>query len=259
MKTIFAIALGFCVTGVTACDTIPKPGTRSYLSVVTRPQPTADLRTIGTLFVWSNEVNAGMIYEGGHVCMQRAMTMSAMSAGGGASVPSSLVSLSEAARTALQTDNSESAVVLAGAIREAAASLSTTTERTAFLDIGMFYLCQLEANRAITPDQAALLVQQLIRDGSAMKPVAGFLPGVEAPEIAGLPNIVNVGTRRPSPPSDATDDADETEVKPEENKPPVEPTADQSGPGTPGETPVTPIAPPTPTDPDKPADRPPVR
>ena len=128
--------------------------------------------------------------------MQRAMTMKARSIDGAASVPSSIISISETAKIAMQTSNTQAAIELSGAIREAATSLSTSTERTALLDIGMFYLCQLEANRAVTPDQAALLTQQLIRDVTAMAPVEGVVAIASSPT---LPPVENIGTRRPDP------------------------------------------------------------
>lgn len=244
MKSLTAIAVGMGIFAVGACDTIPKPGTRSYLSVATRPHRTAPLRTIGTLFVWSNDVNAGMVYESGHVCMQRAMTMEAMTGGGSASVPSSLVSLSEAARTALAEGDSESAIAISGAISQAATALSTTTERTAFLDIGMFYLCQLEANRAITPDQSAMLTQQLIRDAATIRPVTGYLPGVAAPAMPNVPPIAGVGERRGEEPEaeGATGEGDQPPT-PADPVPPVAP-ADPANPEDPGtETSDAPLTP----------------
>ncbi|QTC91758.1 hypothetical protein [Brevundimonas goettingensis] len=189
------IVAAVVATGVlSACDTIPKYGSRSLISLADQQH-----QTIGSLFVWSNDVNAGMITRNGEVCMQRAMTTRTSSFGGSASAPSSLIDLSKAARTAADKGDEAAAIQLAAAYREAAASLSTTTERTAFLDIGMFYICQLEANGAISQSQAALLTQQLIRDTATMVPVTGSLVASTSPT---LPSITaSGGTVRDEEPS----------------------------------------------------------
>ena len=174
-----------------ACDTIPKPGTRSYLSVATRRVPATSTtpavpsQTIGTLLVWSNDVNAGVIYEDGDICMQRAMATKVLSANGSLSAPASLISLSKAVEGAVNQGEPEAAIALSGAISQAAAALSMTTERTAFLDIGLFYLCQLEANESITPAQAAALTGQLITEAAEMAPTVGAMVTISGPQLGG--------------------------------------------------------------------------
>lgn len=186
MKPTLAASLALLTVGLVACDHLPKPGTRDYLSVATQEYPNSRLRTVGTLFVWSNDVNAGVIFEDGDVCMQRAMTMRSMSARGETSIPASIVSAASALEAAAADDNEQAAIALSGAISQAAAALSTTTERTAFLDIGMFYLCQLHANDAITGAESAALTAQLIRDAALIVPVAGYLPTSNAPDLSNV-------------------------------------------------------------------------
>src|SRR5690606_30171812 len=114
------------------------------------------------------------------------------SARGEADIPASIASAASALEAAAAADKEQAAVALSSAISQAAAALSTTTERTAFLDIGMFYLCQLQANDAITPSETAALTAQLIRDAALIVPVSGYLPQANAPDVP-------EGVRLPAP------------------------------------------------------------
>ena len=180
----FAVAVASLA--VAACDTLPKPGTRSYLSVATQEFPEkGPVRTIGTLFVWSSEVNAGVIYEGGNICMQRAMTARAMSgsldASANAEAPASvLAGMTAAAAEASDSGNIEAAAAISAAIAQAATALSATSERTAFLDIGMFYICQLSANGRLSVPETNQLALQLVESAAGMTPT-GTVPRADAP------------------------------------------------------------------------------
>jgi len=182
---VTAVALALLAVG--ACDTIPKPGTRSYLSVATREQPNGPKKTIGTLFVWSNDVNAGVIYQDGKICMQRAMTARAASASldasANANAPANvLASMTAAAAKASEAGNVEAAASLSAAIAQTATALSATSERTAFLDIGMFYICQLSANGRLTEPETQRLSLQLVQSAAGMVPT-GTVPTAPAPEF----------------------------------------------------------------------------
>lgn len=54
-------------------------------------------------------------------------------------------------------------------IQEAANMLTTTTERTAFLNIGMFYICQIAANKSINEVQANTLINTLVTSSAGMQ------------------------------------------------------------------------------------------
>ncbi len=182
--TVSAIALASlaCV----ACDTLPKPGTRSYLSVATQESPpNGPVKTIGTLFVWSNDVNAGVIYQGGNICMQRAMTARALSgsvdASARAEAPASvLAAMTTVAAEASENGNMEAAAAMSAAIAQTATALSATSERTAFLDIGMFYICQLSANGRLSMPETNQLSLQLVQSAAGMTPI-GTIPRADAP------------------------------------------------------------------------------
>ena len=186
MKTS-VIAIAVASLAIAACDTLPKPGTRSYLSVATQAQPpNGPVRTIGTLFVWSNDVNAGVIYEHGNICMQRAMTARATSgsfdASANAEAPASvLAGMTAAASEASDSGNMEAAAAMSAAIAQTATALSATSERTAFLDIGMFYICQLSANGRISAPETNQLALQLVESAAGMAPT-GTVPRADAPQ-----------------------------------------------------------------------------
>ena len=122
--------------------------------------------TIGSVLIWSNDVNAAVIYNTGDICAQRAMTALTADTGFSASLSDALVKLNAQGATP------QTLADVRGTIEEVATRLSTTTERTAFLDIGMFYTCQLAANKAVTADEAEALTKLLITSAAGMKPSA---------------------------------------------------------------------------------------
>lgn len=171
-----AIVMALATT-LGACESLPITWRQSVTSIkVDQPN------TAGTLFIWSNDVNAGMINNQNKICMQRAMTARGGSAGIEAQAPAAIFNLSEAAMEASQKSDSDAAATMSAAIAASVTALSTTSERTAFLDIGMFYLCQLAANGTINGAQADGLTRQLFTSAAGMTP-AGTVPRVDAPPI----------------------------------------------------------------------------
>lgn len=177
------------VFGLVGCTTSPfSTFKQSYRSVTD-----ANNETVGSIFIWSNDVNAAVIYKSGVVCAQRAMTVMTADSRIDASVSDSILKLSEAvaakaqasavtaaaaaqnpagpaagAQASSQASQDAALVELAASIQEAAQLLTTTTERTAFLDVGMFYLCQLANNRSITEDAARSLTALLIQEAGGL-------------------------------------------------------------------------------------------
>lgn len=186
MKIRSLVSIGCAVGLLGACATSPSYLGRSGMSFADQ-----DHQTIATIFVWSNDQNAGLITKENEVCMQRAMT--ARSASGSldgnaqANVPASTFSvLTAAAGQASQAGNVEAAATMSAAIAQAASALSATSERTAFLDIGMFYLCQLSANGSLTGPQPAQLTLELIQSAAEMTPT-GTVPKADAPAYRDKP------------------------------------------------------------------------
>lgn len=60
------------------------------------------------------------------------------------------------------TAKSQALAEISGSINQTANLLTTTTERTAFLNMGLFYICQLSANKTISESTTSKLVLELI-------------------------------------------------------------------------------------------------
>lgn len=210
----FRIALAVSLLALPGCTTHFK---KSYLSVTGTPAS-----TIGSIFVWDNDVNAAVIYKNGGICAQRAMTVITTDSGVSGAVSEALMDLASAATTAATaaatasnaavaasgngaslTESStaaeasetanESLVSIAASFDRTATLLTTTTERTAFLDIGMFYLCQLGHNGTLNEASVAGLTDRLIQSAS-------LLPALKASSDAEVPPITANDVGRPARP-----------------------------------------------------------
>lgn len=151
--------------------------------------------TLGTVFAWDNNVSAAVAYPpsvvdklpngtkrevtAAPICMQRAMTAGATSTALNGKVSEKLLTL--VGNPAAQ--GSEPLAEAALNVSRSVLALSASTERTAFLDTGMFYLCQLAANGAITKDQLKDAVTELISSAAGMTPTATQLASLAAPEL----------------------------------------------------------------------------
>lgn len=165
--------------------------------------------TLGSIFVWSNDVSAAVAYPPRHatrteaskqekesslaspvsatsssrvttpgpICMQRALTA------GATSVETSL-NLSEAALALAKLPSVKqgdgSLLAATADVGRSVMALNVSTERTAYLDTGLFYLCQLAANDALTQEQFQLAVLLLIEKSATMVPVTAYISTVSA-------------------------------------------------------------------------------
>lgn len=121
----------------------------------------------GSLSVWDTSMSAAVAYPGGtKMCMQRAMAVNNIDASATAKVSEAIMALSEAYTAAAEAGNAGDLASISGTLKVTAMSLSTTTERTAYIDMGMFYLCQIAANGSITPTEANSLLRTLIISGA---------------------------------------------------------------------------------------------
>ena len=160
-------------------------GNRSAISIAGGPRP-----NVGTLFIWSDDSNAAVLTTDGKVCMQRAMTANAESIGVNADLSDAILKLAgpvAAAGDAGSTSQSDSLLAVTTALSQSVTSLSTTTERTALLDIGLFYICQLGANSSVTDAQATQLTAALFESVAAIQPVS---QGAPVTVQAGTPSTV---------------------------------------------------------------------
>ncbi|AXY59008.1 hypothetical protein [Acinetobacter sp. WCHAc010052] len=135
---------------------------RSYVSVAERDGGNGN--TVGSLFVWDSDVSAAFVYPKGEACVQRALTTKDVKAS---------VALSDQIlkwTRALEISNNEKErEALSAAIATTSTLLTTTTERTAFLDTGLFYLCQLGANNTLKQDEVVGLSVQLIKSAAGLE------------------------------------------------------------------------------------------
>jgi hypothetical protein len=140
---------------------------RSYLSI-----KDVNDQTIGTILVWEADTSAAILFKDGGACMQTALAVKTTEFEAKAKISDALLSLSKTAATVASNPGATANQPLAditSSIKEAAQLLTTTTERTAFLNIGMFYLCQIAANKSLTPGEADALADTLIKAAAGMK------------------------------------------------------------------------------------------
>ncbi|MDX1490760.1 MAG: hypothetical protein R3332_05700 [Pseudohongiellaceae bacterium] len=169
-KLIFVLVVLFTISACTQLG-----GTRfkrSYVSI-----KDANDKTVGTLFVWEADASAAVLFEDGEACMQTALAIKTANIQAEAKLSDAILNLSETASSiAAQAATDGQAPASAGdlakvttTIQEAASMLTTTTERTAFLNIGMFYICQIAANKSINEAQANTLINTLVTSSAGMQ------------------------------------------------------------------------------------------
>jgi len=122
----------------------------------------------GSLSVWNNEMTAAIEYNSGQICMQRALSVVANDFSNTAEVPKAFLSLADALKTAADNGDEEQIAKLTTTLKETATLLTTSTERTTFLDYGMFYLCQISANGGLTDTQTAELIKIISLAGASI-------------------------------------------------------------------------------------------
>ena len=171
MKTKLIILL-IAVFTVSACTQLG--GTRfkrSYVSI-----KDAQDKTVGTLFVWEADASAAVLFEDGEACMQTALAIKTANIQAEAKLSDAILNLSETASSIAASAvadgtapaGTEELAQVTTTIQEAASMLTTTTERTAFLNIGMFYICQIAANKSINKAQANNLINTLVTSSAGM-------------------------------------------------------------------------------------------
>ena len=142
---------------------------RSYISIAD-----SNKKTVGTILVWEADTSAAILFRNGEACMQTALAIKTANMEAETTLSDAILNLSKTAQAAVVEDpaatvSSQALLDVSGSIREAASMLTTTTERTAFLNMGMFYICQIAVNHSITPTQADTLISTLITSASGMK------------------------------------------------------------------------------------------
>lgn len=149
----------------------------------------------GSLSVWNADMSAAVTYPQGQMCMQRALAVKTVEAELTTKVSEAIIALSDVAKNAASTGQNAELASLVASIRQTAALLTTTTERTAFLDLGMFYVCQISANGSLTDHQTAEVLRSLTLVASSLGQ-AGPPSAVVDLLREGMPPGENVATPR---------------------------------------------------------------
>ena len=129
--------------------------------------------TEGTLFIWEADTSAAVLFKEGGACMQTALAIKTANIEAQTKLSDAILNLSKTALQATTADGqaADNAALLevTSSIQEAAQSLTTTTERTAFLNVGMFYICQIAANKTLPDSEVKEVITTLIKSTSDMQ------------------------------------------------------------------------------------------
>lgn len=138
----------------------------------TKPMMTfAELPSKSTLFVWSPKNSAAFVNAEGKACVQGADVFHEKS--GSVDVSNELLGILKGVQLSSESSSDEKALAIS--LANDIISLKTNSERTTYLSIGMFGLCQLQANGGITNQELLTLASELIE--SSLK------VGIKAPLI----------------------------------------------------------------------------
>ena len=122
----------------------------------------------GSLSIWNAEMSAAVAYNSGQICMQRALAVKTIDAATSLKVSDAMLALSKTAQTVADKGGSSDLISVTNSLKETAQLLTTSTERTTFLDLGMFYTCQISANGGLTDTQTAELIKVISISGASI-------------------------------------------------------------------------------------------
>lgn len=130
------------------------------------------------LFTWDNDISAAVVLPTNdkhnpnpRSCMQMAMAFGGLNASGSAKISDALLNISKSAEKTTNAQARQDLVDISANITKTAKAFQTSTERTAFLQIGAFYICQLQANgledKKINNLMSSLIIASSRLDNSA--------------------------------------------------------------------------------------------
>ena len=124
----------------------------------------------GAVFVWEPDSNAAVVSKDGQTCMQNALSISESDIELKASLNKSADVLAEQAKNKdINPEEKQALASISSSIVRSAKELNVSTETTSFLNIGMFYLCQLEANEGLESQEVEALTKQLILSAASIQ------------------------------------------------------------------------------------------
>lgn len=151
--------LFICALTLSGCSTVD-PILFKRSSIAFNPNPNQ-----GGISVWNSDLSAAIENKNGQICMQRAMTAKSFNKEAEVRISDSILKLSQKIAESPQKDTQD-LIRFQNEVKETLAVLTTTTERTAYLDIGLFYICQISMNKNLEPPQTMELINQLIKESS---------------------------------------------------------------------------------------------
>lgn len=135
----------------------------------------------GGLSVWDSDLTAAVENRRGYVCMQKALTAKAISNKAEVKISDAVLKIAQGIPS---TASAQELINFQNSMSQTLAMLTTTTERTAFLESGLFYICQLSINNALTNEQVFYLTKKLIEDSANIDPKTGNLSHISSPNIS---------------------------------------------------------------------------
>jgi hypothetical protein len=158
LKLIISIVAIVLLTG---CETLGGAWTKKSSIAFTKD-------SAGSLSIWNAEMSAAVAYNSGQICMQRALAVKTIDAATSLKVSDAMLALSKTAQTVADKGGSSDLISVTNSLKETAQLLTTSTERTTFLDLGMFYTCQISANGGLTDTQTAELIKVISISGASI-------------------------------------------------------------------------------------------
>jgi hypothetical protein len=158
LKLLLSITLIITLSG---CETLGGAFTKKSSIAFTKDSG-------GSLSIWNAEMSAAVAYNSGQICMQRALAVKTIDASTSLKVSEAMLSLSKIAKTTVNNGQSAELASITNSLKETAQLLTTSTERTTFLDLGMFYTCQISANGNLTDTQTAELIRVISIAGASI-------------------------------------------------------------------------------------------
>ncbi|NAR78058.1 hypothetical protein GPS55_16055 [Acinetobacter haemolyticus] len=126
----------------------------------------------GSMSVWNSDLSAAIANKNGKICMQRAMTAKSFDQDTTINISNAILKIAQVLKP--DTDNSvqgnQQLIEFQNKVKDTLAVLTTSTERTTFLDIGLFYTCQMAMNDDLNNEDAASVIKTLYETSFKVNP-----------------------------------------------------------------------------------------
>ncbi len=123
-----------------------------------------------TVITWDSARSAAVAMPGDRVCLQNAVLGRDTEVDVMAKVTEAAISWTKVLQPSMPSKGSGSGefVTATTNINRSVTRLDTSTERTAFLSLGLFYVCQIAANQKLGEAETSLLVRQMMTTAAGL-------------------------------------------------------------------------------------------